>query len=727
MHHQPLPVRRALVCALALILALIVACAAAPGRAAAVPVEPTLNLQQLQTLLTAGPVSGYFLTVDQGSHIARINMTVQSIAGNSGPDGALILFQADMTDPLMQRIGNIAMGMSGSPLFVPDGGQDKLIGALSYGDMFTLSGFGLATPIEYMSAIEDKYPVSTVAARNARNATPVADRSYATKLAQPLAAGGGAVDRIVVAPSGRVAVQTAHPAGTMVFAPMDGVQIGGLPYRSRAYSALASALQKRGYTVLRGFGTGPGGWDPTFTTPLVSGAALAAMYTRGDFWAGGIGTVTYVNSQHLLAFGHPMDWIGATSLYLCNAQIDGIWGDSLASYKLGSPGAARGVITQDRGSGIAARPGLPPAEIAITSHASVTTDAARTADSTTYLTQFWADQQSGFGAMLAASAVSVPVYRASDAAALPGSATTVTTVKATDGTTHFTVRIANLWDDAADVQFATTQDVFTVLSTLEANPDGIAHATIESVDLQATVGTARRAATIGDVSVPGGLHAGANVLKVTLYVNGSTQPSTVDVPLTIPAGTSTLGVVQVTPAAQPVSSDGFSNVRSSAVRVTDPRLTLAQTVDALNSAPTNDMVAVRFMPTGSADSPSVSDTEIIGTAHTDWVVSGRFVKSASAMTLSARPAAVKKNHRVVVRGSIQGISSTATVHIYRRYLGTKTTKLVTTVTAVPGGAGALFAWRSGRQLKPAVYSASWDGDDTVLGASASVRVSLRRH
>ena len=59
---------------------------------------------------STGTVSGYFLTVDKGSHIARINMTVDAIIDNSGPDGALILFQADMTDPLMSVIGNIAGG-----------------------------------------------------------------------------------------------------------------------------------------------------------------------------------------------------------------------------------------------------------------------------------------------------------------------------------------------------------------------------------------------------------------------------------------------------------------------------------------------------------------------------------------------------------------------------------------------------------------------------------------
>ena len=41
--------------------------------------------------------------------------------------------------------------MSGSPVYVDDGGVDKLIGALSYGSDFTIGGMFLATPVEYMT------------------------------------------------------------------------------------------------------------------------------------------------------------------------------------------------------------------------------------------------------------------------------------------------------------------------------------------------------------------------------------------------------------------------------------------------------------------------------------------------------------------------------------------------------------------------------------------------
>jgi hypothetical protein len=730
MLRRPRPaLRRTVLLALALILASAVACAGG-GRAAAAPLEPTLNLQQLQALLDAsvtGTVSGYFLTVDKGSHIARIPMTVNSIVDSAGPDGALILFQADMTDPVMATIGNIAGGMSGSPLYVPDGGSDKLIGALSYGDTFTLAGYGMATPIEYMSAIEARYPASATA-RDAQTAATSA-RTYTTTLQQPVAAGGGAVNRIVVTPSTAVAATTAHPAGTLVFAPMESAQISGLPYGSKAYQAMANALQKRGIAVQRGLGAGSGGLGAAFSAPLQAGSALASMYAVGDFFAGYIGTVTYVDGQSLMAFGHPIDWIGATSEYLCNFRIDAIWADSMEAYKVGTLGALRGTVMQDRGSGVAARLDRTPAQVPITAHASVTTDATRTADGTSYLTQFCADSGLQLGSSLAASAVSVPIYRASDATVLPGSATTVSTVKVTDGTTHYTVRIANLWDDPADVEYQATQDIFKVVGTLEANPDGIAPAIIESIDLQATVTSARQAATIADVTAPGGLHAGANVLHVQVYANGESSPRTIDVPLTIPADAATTGQIAVVPATYDDSSVDISSMRRSAGRAADPRLTLAQTVDQLNTSATNDMVEVQFDPITDEDGTAV----ITGTSHSSWVMAGRITKRATAMTVTAKPARVKKNGRVTLRGRIESLSTPAVVHIYRRYLGSKKSTRVGTATALPGSGS--FSWRSGKLSKGAVFTATWDGSNatdptatsTTLGASASVLVPLRHH
>jgi hypothetical protein len=724
---------------LAAVLAVSLTLAVAPRAASAAP-PAALDLAQLQTLLNAEPggVNGVFDTVVGGSAgqlPTTIPMKVLAIVGGAGPEGALILFQADMTDPVMARIGNIAMGMSGSPLYVQDDGQRKLIGALSYGDVFTLGGLGLATPIQYMRAIEaghDLGPTAATIKAVRPGLSPYRTRSVELA-ASVKSAGGATIRRIVVAPDQAVARVVAAGAGTVVFAPLEAVRIGGLPYASRIYKQLAAVFEARGFTVQRGLGTGPDGWDPTFSTPLVGGAALAAMYTDGDLWAGAIGTVTYVNGDHLLAFGHPMDWIGSTSLYLDNAYIDGIWGSSMAAYKLGEPGSVRGTITKDYGSGIAGRLDQTPAQVPVTSSATVTTDASRTASSLTYLAQKWADSPDG--SYLAASATGVPILKASGLAGMPGSATTTTTVVVSDGVDTYTVVRRNLWDDAYDVQYDAIGDVGDILSTLTADPYGIAPATVRSVDLRTSADQTRRAATIAGVSVAGGLRVGHNVVRVILNAYGVLDQQTVDVPLDLPAGTPTEGTLAVAAANAGTSSGGGDTPAPDPTPPT--RQTLAQVAAALNAAPTNDMISVTFTPGGGpvpvplaahasqATPIPEPSSPVTATAHSDWFVAGGVTKQTPAMTLWARPATVKKGQRTTLTGVLGNVISDASVKIYRRYLGTSPQILVATVTATAGGGSASFAYTTAALRRGAEFIAVYGGGDSALAGAASVTVRLK--
>ncbi len=121
----------ALVVAVAVVL--LAAVFAAPALAA--PPGSTVSLSELQTLLDAGPVTGHFDTVLLGDTVESIPVNVLAIVPDMIPDGALILFEA--TGPAIDRIGGLAEGMSGSPLYVDDGGTLKLAGAVSQGDIFT--------------------------------------------------------------------------------------------------------------------------------------------------------------------------------------------------------------------------------------------------------------------------------------------------------------------------------------------------------------------------------------------------------------------------------------------------------------------------------------------------------------------------------------------------------------------------------------------------------------
>ena len=168
----------------------------------------------------------------------------------------------------MDQIGGIAEGMSGSPLYVDDNGTAKLVGAVSYGDMFTTGGLGLATPIQYMSAIESTYGVSGAMAAQA--ATP----ARAVTFAKPVRTPAGQIDRIVVARSRADAERLQRTAGAPVFAPLAAVQIHGLAPGSRAYKALAKHLTKQGFDVA------PSGLAVAMTPPSIPRSLAAPPWPR---------------------------------------------------------------------------------------------------------------------------------------------------------------------------------------------------------------------------------------------------------------------------------------------------------------------------------------------------------------------------------------------------------------------------------------------------------------
>lgn len=56
----------------------------------------------------------------------------------------------------------------------------------------------------------------------------------------------------------------------------------------------------------------------TVARPLEAGGAVAASLVTGDLKLGAIGTVTYVDGNQMLAFGHPFMSRGNTGYFMHN-------------------------------------------------------------------------------------------------------------------------------------------------------------------------------------------------------------------------------------------------------------------------------------------------------------------------------------------------------------------------------------------------------------------------
>ncbi|MCH4166294.1 MAG: SpoIVB peptidase S55 [Megasphaera sp.] len=262
-----------------------------------------MNVSDVHTGMT-----GYAKTVVQGDRIDTFPVEILGVMKNSGPSGDLVL--AKFSGPLIEQTGGIAQGMSGSPVYI-DG---KLLGAVAYGWSFTNSKVGMITPIGDMLKLWNVPSKEEIRPFNARESSLI-------PIATPLMV------------SGFDSLSTTWMKDKLPqynFNPVD-----------TASAASDSVAQ-----------------------PLEAGSSIAAAFVNGDMKMGAIGTVTYVDDNQVVAFGHPFLKKGSINYFMHNAYIFTIVNNMQSSFKLGSIGAEIGKISQDRGAGIAGQynylaPGIP--------------------------------------------------------------------------------------------------------------------------------------------------------------------------------------------------------------------------------------------------------------------------------------------------------------------------------------------------------------------------------
>lgn len=313
---------------------------------------------------------GRALTVLAGTKPEWFAVRVVAIMRNFLPRQDVILIQAE--DPRIAFTG-IAAGMSGSPVYV-DG---KLMGALAYAWSFSKEPLAGVTPIEAM--LEE--------GRRPRRLVPLDAAASPRGAARVAVAEGG--DSVRVFPNAEVlggAGGSHYPLGGM--SPLPG---GGGPSRSAAFGvgsdlrpvSLALTVSGAPGHVLDDFaealaavGLGAvvhGGGGPAKAPPLPArtgrpepGSALAVQLIRGDMSAVATGTVTYVDGDQVLAFGHPMMEAGEMYVPLVEAEIHAIVPSLSQSMKLASPLREIGALVQDRQACIVGDLGLRASMVPVT-------------------------------------------------------------------------------------------------------------------------------------------------------------------------------------------------------------------------------------------------------------------------------------------------------------------------------------------------------------------------
>jgi hypothetical protein len=131
--------------------------------------------------------------------------------------------------------------------------------------------------------------------------------------------------------------------------------------------ALGERLERFGLMALQAGGgqqRQPAG-GATAPAQFVDGGSIGVQLIRGDVSATGIGTVTHVNGQRLVAFGHPMMNAGEIGLPTCTARVLHVLASESRSFKIAEADQPYGVLIHDRQSAIVVHTDLDAAVIPV--------------------------------------------------------------------------------------------------------------------------------------------------------------------------------------------------------------------------------------------------------------------------------------------------------------------------------------------------------------------------
>ena len=273
-------------------------------------------------------MQGVGKTVIQGSKIEEFAVEIVSILENQNQEQDLILVKT--SGDVIERTGGIASGMSGSPVYI----KGKLIGAIGYGWQMANHKIGMVTPIEEMLDIfklEEKANKEKII------------------LDKPIEVSNKEYRAIEFSTEEVTTPHTlkAQPVTTPLL-------VSGIT--GRAKERLDKKLADFDLKSVESSGLTAQKKD----IPLKPGSAVAAQLVRGDINVSAVGTLTYLDDNNLLAFGHPFLGQGSANYLLSSAYIHQMITSIKMPFKIGSPAGLKGIITQDRAAGLAGKTGKFP-------------------------------------------------------------------------------------------------------------------------------------------------------------------------------------------------------------------------------------------------------------------------------------------------------------------------------------------------------------------------------
>lgn len=594
--------------------------------------------------LTEGlPANG--LTVEKGTTADPFTAEIIGVIDDGiAPGVDMILAEAD--SPAIQRAGGIWAGMSGSPVYAPDG---RLIGAVSYSLSLAPSAIAGITPAADMLEVLERPGAEPTTFRSAQRV------DVPSSLERKMVSSGAASSAEAESGMRRLPV----PVG-----------VSGLAANRVAKLAerLKDTMSDAQFHAVSAAGSGAAG----DVSDIFPGSNFAAALSYGDLSASGVGTTTAVCSGgRALAFGHPFLWSGASSMSVhSSSAVTVIKDDTLGSYKIANVGGVVGRLDQDRIAAIRAVLGAGPATVPVVSSVRSTDPGGASRDGRSDITmRDYVPALSAFHLLSNLDAVGDRIGG--------GSSEIGWVVEGTRASgAPFSVEVRNRFADQYDISFGSIFPALEQLSRISDNPFEDAKITkvsfdgdissefkrynLESVQLRRPNGTLAPIATDRPLTVVTGSKL---TLRVTLAPHKNIgEKRIVDLAVTVPASMGAgFGSVDVTGG-----SAGGEFEEGSSAKNFDELLTELRTA-APNNSVSATLNALKETSTG------VVTKRTTARALTDQVVSGQFSFPVDIVPARQSVPGVVDNNLWKLRPSLSGGSPSTTFSFgnstYRQLMG----------------------------------------------------------
>ena len=258
-------------------------------------------------------VRGTGFTVLSGASLSAFGVEVLGTVEQGASQPRMIICR--LSGDGLEKSGVLA-AMSGSPVYV----EGRFLGAVAYAWPFAKEPLCGVTPAEDMMAVAESAGAGSSPSSSGRT-VPISE------FLEGLTRTGG--DACVASSL----QERAQPEGGRSL--MQTLSSRGFQW------TLVSSQSDLAADDSRDLGQAPG-----------PGGMIAVQLVSGDVQMAAFGTVSWVDGERFLAFGHPFLKLGSVELPVVGARVVTTVPSLMRSFKLSTPTAPVGVVTQDRSAGV---------------------------------------------------------------------------------------------------------------------------------------------------------------------------------------------------------------------------------------------------------------------------------------------------------------------------------------------------------------------------------------